>query len=334
MRRIQPGPQPVPLPPPIAAPADTPYPGTISLLVDLTNVNDRVLNVHETIPVNGRAITLLYPEWLPGTHSPDGPIARMAGLVVSANGKRIDWVRDRVNMYAFHIDVPQGVTTLEVNFQYLAPLKPSEGRISSKFADLTWNTVLLYPAGHFSRRIEFAPAVRLPEGWKFATALEVKSQDGNLVQFKETTLNTLVDSPLYAGINFKRVDLSTGADNQVFLDVFADKPADLEITPEELQYHKNLVIEAQKLFNSHHYGHYDFLFSVSDTIGGEGLEHHQSSEDGTQRQLLYRLGCRGWRSRSSGPRIHPFVERQVSAACRSVDAQLQRADAERPAMGL
>ena len=81
---------------------------------------------------------------------------------------------------------------------------------------------------------------------------------------------------------YKRVDLSTGADNQVFLDVFADKPADLEITPEELQYHKNLVIEAQKLFNSHHYDHYDFLFSLSDTVGGKGLEHHQSSEDGTR----------------------------------------------------
>ena len=193
-----PGPQPVTLPPPIVAPADTPYPGTISLLVDLTNVNDRVFNVHETIPVSGRAITLLYPEWLPGTHGPDGPIARMAGLVVSANGKRIAWVRDRVNIYAFHIDVPQGVTTLDVNFQYLAQIKPSEGRISTKFADLTWNAVLLYPAGHFSRRIAFAPAVRLPEGWKFATALAVKSQDGNLVHFKETTLNTLVDSPLYA----------------------------------------------------------------------------------------------------------------------------------------
>src|SRR5271165_6400107 len=45
------GPQPAPLPPPIVAPADTPYPGTISLLVDATNVNDRIFNVHETIPV-------------------------------------------------------------------------------------------------------------------------------------------------------------------------------------------------------------------------------------------------------------------------------------------
>jgi predicted metalloprotease with PDZ domain len=276
------GPQPVPLPPPIAAPADTPYPGTISLLVDVTNVADRILNVHETIPIKGRDVTLLYPEWLPGTHSPSNPIDELAGLVITANGKRIPWVRDRVDMYAFHVEAPKDATTLDVNFQYLAPQDARRGRISSKFADVTWNSVLLYPAGHFSRDIKFDTSIRLPEGWKFACSLDVKSQNGNLVQFKETTLNTLVDSPLYAGANFKRLDLSTGPDNPVYLDVFADKPADLEITPEELQYHKNLAIESQKLFNSHHYDRYDFLFTVSDTVGGKGLEHHQSSEDGSR----------------------------------------------------
>jgi predicted metalloprotease with PDZ domain len=276
------GPQPVPLPPPIVAPADTPYPGTISLMVDLTNVNDRVLNVHETVPVTAGEMFLLYPEWLPGTHSPSNAIANMAGLVVTANGKRIDWVRDRVNMYAFHINVPQGATTLEVNFQYLAPIDPKQGRIWSKFADVTWNSVLLYPAGYFSRRIEFSTSLRLPQGWKFACALEMKSQDGNVVQFKDTTLNTLIDSPLYAGVNFKRVDISSGPDNKVYLDLFSDKPEQLVMTPEELQYHKNLVIEARKLFNSHHYDHYDFLFSLSDIVSGKGLEHHQSSEDGTR----------------------------------------------------
>jgi predicted metalloprotease with PDZ domain len=277
-----PGPQPVPLPSPIVAPVDAPYPGTISLLVDITNIADRILNVHETIPIKGRDITLLYPEWLPGTHSPSNPIGQLAGLVVTANGKQIPWVRDGVDMYAFHVEVPQDATTLDINFQYLALLDSKRSRISSGFADVTWNSVLLYPAGYFSRDIKFEATLRLPEAWKFASALDVKSQNGNLVQFKDTPLNTLVDSPLYAGVNFKRLDLSTGPDNPVYLDIFADKPADLEITPEELQYHKNLVIEAQKLFNSHHYDHYDFLFSVSDTVGGKGLEHHQSSEDGSR----------------------------------------------------
>ena len=275
-----PGPQPAPLPPPIAAPADTPHPGTITLLVDATNVNDRIFNVHETIPVKAGKLTLLYPEWLPGTHSPSNPVANMAGLVLTANGNRVAWVRDQVSMSAFHVDVPKGVTSLEANFQYLGPINPKQGRVSSKFANVSWNSTLLYPAGYFSRRITFSTSIRLPEGWKFACALETKSQDGNLVEFKDTTLNTLIDSPLYAGENFKRIDISTGPDNQVFLDLFADKPSDLEATPEQIQTHKNLVIEAQRLFASHHYDHYDFLLSLSDVVSGKGLEHHQSSEDG------------------------------------------------------
>jgi predicted metalloprotease with PDZ domain len=282
LAQTSPGPQPASPTPPIAAPADTPYPGTISLLVDVTNVTNKVVTVHETVPVKGRDITLLYPEWLPGTHSPSNPVAQLAGLVVTANGKRVPWVRDRVDMHAFHVEAPKDATTLDVSFHYLASLDPKRSRISAKFADVTWNSVLLYPAGHFSRDIKFETSIRLPEAWKFACSLDVKSQNGNLVQFKETTLNTLIDSPLYAGANFKRLDLSTGPDNPVYLDVFADKPADLEITPEELQYHKNLVIEAQKLFNSHHYDRYDFLFSVSDIVSGKGLEHHQSSEDGSR----------------------------------------------------
>jgi predicted metalloprotease with PDZ domain len=276
------GPQPVPLPPPVPAPVDQPYAGTISLSVDLSNVNDRILNVREIIPVKAGPLTLLYPQWLPGTHSPSNAISDLAGLEITADEKTVPWMRDRVDMWAFHIEVPKTATVLEIRFQYLAPVRPQQGRISDKFADLTWNSVLLYPAGYFSRRIPFSAELRLPSGWKFATALETKSQNGDLVQFKNTTLNTLIDSPVYAGINFKRVDISTGPDNPVYLDVFADKPEQLEITPEELEYHKNLVVQAQKLFNSHHYDHYDFLFSLSDSVGGKGLEHHQSSEDGTR----------------------------------------------------
>lgn len=276
------GPQPSPLPPPTPMPVDKAYDGTISLSVDLTNVNARILTVRERVPVKQGEITLLYPQWLPGTHSPSNPVANLAGLSVTANGKRISWKRDRVDMWAFHIDVPKGATAIDLEFQYLAPIRPQQGRISNTFADLTWNSVLLYPARYFARRIQFSPELRLPEGWKFATALDVKSQNGSLVQFKDTSLSTLIDSPVYAGVHFKRVDLSSGPDNPVYLDVFSDKPEQLEITPDELQFHKNLVIQAQKLFNSRHYDHYDFLYSLSDTVSGKGLEHHQSSEDGTR----------------------------------------------------
>ncbi|HTS08494.1 MAG TPA: peptidase M61, partial [Candidatus Eisenbacteria bacterium] len=215
------GPKPAPLPVPVALPADKPYEGTLSLNVDITNINDRILNVRETVPVKAGEITLLYPQWLPGTHSPSNPVANMAGLVITAGGKRIPWVRDRVDMWAFHVDVPKGSTALDLIFQYLAPVRPQQGRISNKFANVKWNAVLFYPAGYFSRQIRFSTELKLPEGWKFATALDVKSQNGSIIQFKETTLNTLIDSPLYAGVNFKRVDISSGPDNPVYMDVFA-----------------------------------------------------------------------------------------------------------------
>lgn len=278
------GPQPVPMPPAIQAPVDKPYPaGKIGLSVSVTDVAHRVIDVHETIPAQAGELTLFYPAWIPGNHSPTGPISEIAGLEVTANGSRIPWVRDRVNIYAFHIDVPAGASTLDVRFNYLTPLKPTQGRItfSSNLIDLSWNTVVLYPAGYFSRDITFAPTITLPDGWHFASALEVASHDGSQVRFKDTTLNKLVDSPLYAGVNYVREDLSTGPNNRVFLDVFADSPKDLAITPEELQLHRNLAEQAAKLFDSHHYSHYDLLFSLSDVLGGEGLEHHQSSEDGT-----------------------------------------------------
>ncbi len=172
-----PGPQPTTPPAAIATPVDTPFPGTISLLVDATDVHRRVLKVHETIPVKGRDITLLYPEWLPGTHSPSNPISALAGLVITANGRRVPWSRDRVNMYAFHVEAPKDATSLDIDFEFLAPLDPKRGRISATFADVTWNSVLLYPAGYFSRDIKFGTSLRLPDGWKFACALDVKGQD-------------------------------------------------------------------------------------------------------------------------------------------------------------
>ena len=167
------------LPPAIPPPEDTPFAGIIPLSVDLTDLAHRIVEVHETVPVHGSDVTLLYPEWIPGTHSPSGPIASMTGLTVTANGKRLDWLRDRVNVYAFHISVPHNATNLEINFQYLSPLAAQQTRFSPKIVDLSWNNVLLYPAGYFSRQIQFAPVIRFPEGWKFATALELESQHGS-----------------------------------------------------------------------------------------------------------------------------------------------------------
>ncbi len=273
------------MPPPVAAPLDHPYPGAVTLRVNMSDTTDRVERVHEVIPVAAgeREMVLLYPQWIPGDHEPSGPIASLAGIITHVDGQRVQWVRDRVDMYAFHVPLPAGARQVTVDFDYLSPIKPSAGdvEISQQLAYLEWNDVLMYPAGYFTRDITFNTTLLLPSGWKYATALETASQQGNTIHFQATPLNTLADSPLIAGLYFSRVNLSPTPTDKVYLDMVADKPEDLTMTPEELREHKNLAAEADKLYGSHHYQHYDFLLLISDKVAGDlGLEHHQSSENG------------------------------------------------------
>jgi predicted metalloprotease with PDZ domain len=267
----------------IAPPRDTPYPGTIAIHVDASDTAQGIFRVHELIPVRGDELTLLYPKWIPGNHSPSGPVDMLAGLTVTSDGKELSWQRDEYDVYAFRVRVPKGVARLSVDFEYLSGRTAFQPiRMTDKILDLQWSAVSLYPAGHYSRRITFAPSVTLPHGWQFGTALEELSRSGDTTSFRPVTYNTLVDSPMYAGLYFNRVDLDPGAAVPVHLDVFADTPQELEMTPQQLQVHRNLVTQAYRLFGSHHYDHYDFLYSLSDQLSGNGLEHHQSSEDGTR----------------------------------------------------
>ncbi|MFT3793085.1 MAG: peptidase M61 [Rudaea sp.] len=265
-------------------PQDTPYPGTVAIHVDASDTAQGIFRVHETIPVAAGPLTLLYPQWIPGAHSPSGPIAMLAGLRLGAGGKPLMWKRDKYNVYAFHVDVPAGVSSIDADFQYLSS-RDDGFEITDRMMDMSWSSMALYPAGYFSRDITFAPSVTLAHGWQFGTALERAdrdraSQSGDTVTFKPVTFNNLVDSPIYAGQYFKRVDLNPGGATPVHLDIVADAPKYLEMTPEQLNAHRALVTQAVKLFGSHHYDHYDFLFSLSDVLGGNGTEHHQSSEDG------------------------------------------------------
>ena len=263
----------------VPAPQDTPYPGTVTIHVDASDTRQGIFRVHETLPVQAGALTLLYPQWIPGDHSPSGPVAMLAGLKLGANGKRLKWTRDEYDVYAFHIDVPAGVSTVDADFEYLSA-RDGGFEMTNRMLELEWNKMALYPAGHFSRGITFAPSVTLPHGWQLGSALETRSRSGDTTAFKPVSFNTLVDSPIYAGQYFKRVDLTPAGGAPVHLDIVADAPKYLQMTPEQLQVHRALVAQAVKLFGSHHYDHYDFLFSLSDQLGGNGLEHHQSSEDG------------------------------------------------------
>jgi len=280
----QPLPQPMPPEPPLPVPQDVAFPGVISLAVDASDLEHAIFSVHETIPVQGgQSLTLLYPKWLPGNHSPSGPIDKLAGLILTAGGKKLEWRRDPVEVTAFHVDIPAGVTSLTADFQFLSAVSPHEGRVmmTPDMLSLQWNSVALYPAGYFSRDLPFAASVTLPAGFSQGSALEVAGATGTQVRFKTTDFETLVDSPLIAGRYFKRFDLDPTGTDKVSLDVVADRPDYLNATSEQIAAHATLVQQAYKLFGTHHYAHYDFLLSLSDKMGGIGLEHQQSSEDGT-----------------------------------------------------
>jgi predicted metalloprotease with PDZ domain len=147
--------------------------------------------------------------------------------------------------------------------------------------NLQWTAVALYPAGYFARQIMVEASVRLPEGWQFATALETAASTGGVTTFKPVSFDTLVDSPMFAGRYFKRLDLDPGGRVPVHLNIVADRADLLEVKPEQLEAHRALVQQAYKLYGSHHYDHYDFLLALTDHMGGIGLEHHQSSENAT-----------------------------------------------------
>jgi predicted metalloprotease with PDZ domain len=278
------GPQPFPMPPRTEAPQDVAYPGLLKVQVDATDTDRHIFRVHETIPVaKAGPMTVLYPQWLPGNHAPNGPMKNIGGVVFRANGKVIPWMRDPVDVFAFHIDVPQGAASIDVDFDFLSATTGDQGRIvmTPEMLSLQWINLAMYPAGHFTRRIQIEPSVRFPEGWTNFSALETAGVEGGVTRFKAVDFDTLADSPMIAGRYARQIDLDPGGPAPVRLDVIADRPELLDATPDQIEKHKALVQQAYKLYGAHHYNHYDFLFSLSDRMGGSGLEHHRSSEDGT-----------------------------------------------------
>jgi predicted metalloprotease with PDZ domain len=268
----------------VPAPVDQPYPGTIVLNVDATNLSQQIFRMRMTIPVKPGPLTMLYPQWLPANHGPNGPLTQLAGLKFTANGKPVEWTRDPVNVFAFHVTVPEGVAALDAEYQFLSPLDPGQGRIvmTEDLLGLQWPSVTLYPAGYVARGITVQPNLTLPQGWQYGTALETNDVTTNEVHFKPADLETLIDSPLFAGRYFKRIDLDPGATVPVMLNLVADNAESLEAKPEQIAPHRAMVQQAKKLFASHHYNHYDFLLALSEDFGGIGREHHQSSENGVK----------------------------------------------------
>jgi predicted metalloprotease with PDZ domain len=256
----------------------------ILITADLRDTPRKLFHADLEIPVSPGQITLITPQWIPGTHQPLGPVSNITGVVFTAGGKALEWRRDDVNLYEFHLTVPAGVTTLHAHLDCIVT-----ERVSQKLAVLEWEDLLLYPANTPVREIPIQPSIKVPDGWGIGTALIPIGGGsypfpaaGATTQFAATNVEQLEDSPVLAGQYFHEFPLAPAITPKHYLDVASDDPEDANLRPAILAATANLVREAEALYASHHYHVYHFLLTLSDVAGEEGLEHGQSSDNGVR----------------------------------------------------
>jgi len=303
-------------------------PPTIAISVDASEAPRRILHARLIIPATPGEMTLYYPKWVPGEHGPTGPIAELAGMKFAFNGMPLPWRRDRVDMFAFTVQVPQAATSLEVTLDFILP---SQGMFSggasasAQMGVLSWNQVLLYPKGWTSDELTYTATLRLPEGWKYGTSLETAKQSPPEVEFAPVSLTTLVDSPVILGAHYRAVPLAAGETPSHEIDMAADSEAALAIPAETREAYNNLVAEAGALFGARHYRRYHFLLSLSDNVAHFGLEHHESSDNRIAERSLVEDDLR---KASAGLLPHEFVHSWNGKYRRPAD--LATADYQQP----
>ena len=258
-----------------------------TLAVDATEAPRKVFHARMTIPATAGDFVLLYPKWIPGEHGPSGPVVDTAGIYFRVHqgtnqGSPLAWHRDPLDMYAFHVDVPEGVTSIDATLDFLAPTEGggfSSGASSSdKLAVLSWNWMVLYPKGSGSDDIGVEASLRLPRNWQWASALPHTSAAAGEVNFAVASLTTLVDSPVLMGEYMKKLPLQQGKTPAHELDIAADSEAALQIRPQQILAFDNLVAEAGALYGARHYRDYHFLLTLSNHVAHFGLEHHESND--------------------------------------------------------
>jgi predicted metalloprotease with PDZ domain len=269
----------------------------IRIVVNASNPSLRLLHASITMPVQPGPLTLLYPKWIPGDHQPVGPISDLTGIRISAGASTLVWNRDNVDMYGFHLQIPPGATSLTIDLDLiLAPeaLGPDSSTAATpELMILNWGSLLLYPSGKTTDQLSYQATLGIPKGWRFGTALPVERESAGVIEFKPSSLTTLVDSPLIAGKYFQTIDLSPGSPVPYFLHVAADSARAADVAPELITSWRQLIKEETALFGPGHFRDYHFLLALSDHIQPyAGLEHHESSDNRVMEKALESDGSR------------------------------------------
>jgi predicted metalloprotease with PDZ domain len=188
-----------------------------------------------------------------------------------------------VNLYAFHLTIPQGSAAVDAAFDFISPADAggfTEGSsMTSELAVLNWNQYVLYPQGTPADQLRYRATLHLPRDWHFGTALAVAREAADEIEFQPTSLATLVDSPVSAGAHYKTIELGVFNGAAHFIHMAADSERALAMPPQAVKQYKRLIAEAGALFGSRHYRSYHFLLTLSDHVASFGLEHHESSDD-------------------------------------------------------
>ncbi|MBV8341589.1 MAG: M61 family peptidase, partial [Gammaproteobacteria bacterium] len=261
--------------------------------VDAREASRGILKSHLTLPVASGALTLFYPKWLQGRHSPAGPITSLAGPRLTVDGRPLAWRRDPLDPYVFHLEISGGATRLEADLEVLTAPAPdgivqgleTPRTATEALAIVEWNQVVLYTRRGDASGLLYQASIRLPSGWRLATALTFAGagpgpgagQTGEVTRFAPVPLATLLDSTLLAGRFLRTVEL--GGVPSAQLQIAPDRPAALEAAPEVIDHYRNLVREGPALFGATHYRHYQFLWALTDQIMPDGVEHHESSDN-------------------------------------------------------
>ena len=151
----------------VATPSAAPPP-PISISVDATQVSRRILHAKLIFPVHPGPLTLYYPKWMPADHSPDGPVWNLTGLKFFSGERQLPWQQDDVDMYAFHLVVPEGISSVEGSLDFLisapGPTIDFSASGAATLFILMWNQVLLYPKGWSASELTFVPEAQVVVG--------------------------------------------------------------------------------------------------------------------------------------------------------------------------
>jgi len=255
----------------------------ITLDVDARDVQHGIQHARVTLPATPGVMNVVYPKWIQGEHSPSGPIVQVTGLKFTAGDRTLAWTRDPLEAYRFRVAVPDGVTAIEADFDYLSPpvgFNDSYGGtpgMTPHVAIVLFNHVLLLPDTADAGTLPVRARIRIPRAWAYDAPARGERTEPELVVLPEMTASALVDAPFFAGEFSRTIELTTQAP-ATRMTVFADAAADIAVKEDDIARWRRLVHEAGALFGAYHYRSYVWLVALGDTFTNNGVEHHESTD--------------------------------------------------------